>query len=470
MKISVVMPVYNERWTIRESVRRVMASPHIHELVIVDDGSDDGTEKRLPRLVAESGNSSIAIKLIRLEKNEGKGSAVRRGVREAEGDAVIVQDADLEYHPEDYPQLLRPILEGRADAVFGSRFSSGAHNVLLFWHTVANRILTFLCNFVSDRNFTDVWTGYKVFRAGIIRKLPLSSRGFGFEPEVAIKLAQLGCRIYEVPISYHGRSKAEGKKIGFQDALIALWTIFKTAVAGDLGELAIGEQTLRIMSKAGRYNLFLYGIYSRFLGSRVIEIGSGVGNISRFLLDRDSLVLTDNNPAYLEALRQTYRNWDYVEVNGLDIERPGPEFAALRGTFDTAVCFNVIEHIQDDSAALSNIAALLKPEGHAIFIVPAHQWLFGTLDSSLEHYRRYDRASLGALLRRRGFEVLESRYLNPVAVPGWFLNGRLFSRKIIPGLQLSLCDGLTPLIERLSSWNLPFGLSLFAVARKTNAA
>lgn len=469
MKISVVMPIYNECWTIREIVRRVLARPEVDELVMVDDGSTDGTRERIRQLLETHKNGRVAVRALLRERNGGKGAALVDGFHAVTGDVVIVQDADLEYDPADYPALIEPIKDGRADAVFGSRFLGAKHNVLLFWHTLVNRLLTLSCNVVSDLNLTDVWTGYKVFRTELIRKIPLSSRGFDFEPEITIKLAKLGCRISEVPVSYHGRTYAEGKKIGMKDAFIAAWAIMRTALFGDLGELAVGEQTLRIMSKAGRYNRYIYDQYRHQLGPDVVEIGAGVGNISRFLLDRERLVLTENDPSYLESLRAVYKGWGYVEVRPLDIMAP-KDTDALWGRFDSAVCFNVIEHVKDDSAAVSNIAKLLKPGGKAILIVPAHQWLYGSLDEHLGHHKRYEREGFEALLKAAGLNVVESRYLNPIAVPGWYLNGRVFHRKVIPGLQLSLFDRLTPLVAAASSLGLSVGLSLFVVASKPASA
>ena len=467
MRISVVMPVYNERWTIREIVRRVLAQPYpLHELVIVDDGSTDGTRERIKELEARHAKGKTPVRVILKEKNEGKGAALAAGFAAAEGDVIVVQDADLEYDPADFAELVGPIIGGHADVVYGSRFSGGKRNVLLFWHALANRCLTLLCNLVSNLNLTDVWTGAKAFRAGVIRSIPLTCRGFDFEPEVTIKIAKLGCRIHEVPVSYHGRTHAEGKKIGLKDAFIALWAITKTALWGDLGPMAVGEQTLRIMSKAGRYNRFVYEQYAHHLGASVVEIGSGVGNVSRFLLDRERLLLTEPEPEYVELLKNTYKDWGYIEVRGLDIAAPGDGLKGLEGAFDTAVCFNVIEHIKDDAAATANIARLLKPGGQAVLIVPAHQWLFGTLDENLFHHRRYEKADFEALLAGAGLEVVESRFLNPLAVPGWYVNGRWFKRRVIPSFQLALFDSLTFLVRWTSGWGLSFGLSLFVVARK----
>jgi glycosyltransferase involved in cell wall biosynthesis len=225
MKLSVVLPVYNEAATIGAIVERVRAVnlPVDLELIIVDDCSTDGTRRVLDELSKQPG-----VQLVLHDRNRGKGAALRSGFASATGDIVIVQDADLEYDPEEYPRLIRPILDNRADVVFGSRFSGGeCHRVLYFWHYLGNRFLTLLSNACTNLNLTDMETCYKVFRREIIQGLDLKEDRFGFEPEVTAKVAGLGCRIYEVGISYSGRTYEEGKKIGWRDGVRAIWCIVK---------------------------------------------------------------------------------------------------------------------------------------------------------------------------------------------------------------------------------------------------
>jgi len=223
-KLSVVIPVYNEARTIREIVARVRAVPGDKELIIVDDGSTDGTWEVLRGLAALDN-----VVVMRHERNRGKGAALRTGFAAARGDMVVVQDADLEYDPAEFPKLTQPILDGKADVVYGSRFVGGdSHRVLYFWHSVGNRVLTVLSNVFTNLNLTDMETCYKVFRWEIIQSLTLEEDRFGFEPEVTAKLAKIrGCRIYEVGISYAGRTYEEGKKIGWRDGVRAIWCIWK---------------------------------------------------------------------------------------------------------------------------------------------------------------------------------------------------------------------------------------------------
>jgi glycosyltransferase involved in cell wall biosynthesis len=221
VKISVVMPVYNEETTLHEIVRRVLAVQAVNELIIVDDGSRDGTRDALKKLE----DPRIRVELH--EENRGKGAALRTGFSLATGDVIIVQDADLEYSPEDYPALLGPLRDGMADVVYGSRFLAGSHRVHLFWHYLGNRFLTLLSNMLSNLNLTDMETCYKAFRREILQGMALRSNRFGFEPEFTMKVARRRCRIYEVPVSYHGRDYDQGKKITWKDGFAAIWYIVK---------------------------------------------------------------------------------------------------------------------------------------------------------------------------------------------------------------------------------------------------
>jgi len=224
MRLSVVIPCYNEAQTIRALVERVRAAPGpAKEIIVVDDGSRDGTRDLLRTQLAP-----LVDKIIFHEANQGKGAALRTGFAAATGDIVIPQDADLEYDPQEYPKLIQPILDGKADVVFGSRFMGGEpHRVLYFWHRVGNSLLTLLSNMATNLNLTDMETCYKVFRREVLGKITIEENRFGFEPEITAKVAKLGVPIYEVGISYAGRTYAEGKKIGWRDGCRALWVIFK---------------------------------------------------------------------------------------------------------------------------------------------------------------------------------------------------------------------------------------------------
>lgn len=226
MKLSIIMPAYNEAATIAEVVKRVLSVDVglEKEFIIVDDRSTDGTREFLQRLAQEG---SPEIKVFFHERNRGKGAAIRTALSHITGEVVLIQDADLEYDPKDYPKLLEPILEGWADVVYGNRFHGGPHRVLYFWHAVGNRLVTTFANMLTNLNLSDMEVGYKVFRADALKRIRLRSNRFGFEPEVTVKVAKLGCRIYEVPISYFGRTYEEGKKITWKDGLAAIYHLLR---------------------------------------------------------------------------------------------------------------------------------------------------------------------------------------------------------------------------------------------------
>ena len=225
MKLSIVVPVYNEKQTINQILERIENTPYDKEIIVVDDCSTDGTRDILRSLDSSSRISSA--RFLYQPVNQGKGAALRTGIAAATGDIVIVQDADLEYDPADYGTLIQPIKAGLADVVYGSRFLSGPHRVLFFWHSLGNRVLTILSNMFTDLNLTDMETGYKAFRRELFSKITIEENRFGFEPEITAKIARFRCRIYEVPISYFGRDYSEGKKITWKDGVAALYFIVK---------------------------------------------------------------------------------------------------------------------------------------------------------------------------------------------------------------------------------------------------
>jgi glycosyltransferase involved in cell wall biosynthesis/phospholipid N-methyltransferase len=476
LTLTVVVPVYNERATIREILRRVVRRPEVDELVLVDDCSGDGTYDVLekervdgwPSLREGNERPLPVIHVLRHEVNRGKGAALRTGFAAATCDVLLTQDADLEYDPADYDKLLEPIYDGRADAVYGSRFAGYPRRVLFFWHSLANKMLTTFSNMLCNLNLTDMETGYKAMRRELVQAMVLKADRFGIEPELTAKLARLRARIYEVPISYSGRSYSEGKKIGWKDGVAAIWTMVRCALTDDRESLDPLHATLHRMAALDRYNAFLFDLIRPAVGQRVLEVGAGTGNLTRFLKDRDAVLATDIDPRYTELLSRRFEQASNVAVADFELGAALPAAVAER-RFDTIVCLNVLEHVADDRGALARLYDVLDPGGRLILLVPAHRGLYGSIDRAIGHYRRYERAELERLLPEVGFRIEKLFHVNATSIPGWYLNGRVLRRDSVPGLQARLADRLVPIYRLERRLEIPFGLSMIAFARRPEA-
>jgi glycosyltransferase involved in cell wall biosynthesis len=458
------MPTFNEARTIRTIVGRVLASklPLGLELIIVDDCSTDATQQIAQELAA----ADPRIKFIRHEVNQGKGAAIHTAIAAMTGDIGIVQDADLEYDPTDFAALVAPILEGKADAVFGSRFASGPQRrAMLFWHGMANKMLTLATNVLNDINLTDMETCYKAVRADILKQIPLKSKRFGFEPELTTRLCQWNIRIYEVPVSYHGRTFAEGKKIGWKDGVSALWQLIKFRFFDTQFTTHEGYYILQSVRKARGFNKWIFKNIEKFVGQSILEAGCGIGNFTEMLLNRSRLICADLDDFYVEMISRRFGHLENVKTIKTDLAT-GELLESVEGEkVDTIICLNVLEHIPDDAAVLANFYKLLQPGGHAIILVPAHPWLYSKCDETLGHCLRYTQPVLKERLEKAGFEVADLWEFNRLGVYGWWVS-KFMQKDTLSPRQMKLYERLLPIAKLMDHFKIGPGLSVIGVGRK----
>jgi SAM-dependent methyltransferase len=466
MKLTILMPVYNERTVVERCISQVLAAPipenMERELVIVDDCSTDGTWDILQRLA----NSSLQIRLYRHEQNSGKGAAVRTAIQQATGDFSLIQDADLEYDPFEYPRLLRPLLDGHADAVFGSRYLAGEQTrVLPFWHSMINKGLTLVSNMFCNLNLTDMETCYKVFRTDLLKSVPIRSDRFGFEPEIVMKSAKRKFRIYEVPISYHGRTYEEGKKIGWRDGLKALGVILKFWVIDDLYSSPYGRGVLNNLTGTPQYLTWLAYKLRPHMGDAVLEVGAGIGNLAGRLMGRRLLyVAGEEDPLHLHALSNRFLRTPNVVVQRINPEAP-EDLAGMKNCFNTVLCINMLEYVDNPSTVVSLLRTTLKPDGSLLILVPQGRGLFGSLDQRLGHKRRYSIVGARTLLESCGLVVEKVYDFNKAGAPPWWVYSKVLGAKSINKPVLKTFDKTVWLWRRID-WLLPWhGLSLIVVAR-----
>jgi glycosyltransferase involved in cell wall biosynthesis len=463
--LSILMPVYNEFPFVKRAIIQVLEVPLPEgirrELVIVDDASTDGTSDVL-RDIAD--RHPDTIRLFRQDRNQGKGAAIQRAIAEMRGDIAVFQDADLEYDPGDLNDLLEPIRAGRADVVYGSRFAaSRQRRVLNYHHAVGNLILTHLSNLFSGLNLTDMETCYKMFRADILRTIPIRSNRFGLEPEITAKIARRGCVVYEVPINYHGRTYAEGKKITWRDGIKAIFVILKFAIMNDSREDCYGHTILNELSYAPRFAAWMAAVIRPWLGNRILEIGSGIGNISRCLPRRTRLTLTDRDEGYLRILEADFRHAVNTDVRKLDLNKDA-DFTPVAEQYDSVVCLNVLEHIEDDYTAVKRMAGLLDTGGRLIILVPRYPALMSRMDHELGHCRRYTDAMLRECFEAAGLKLETMFAFNFLGLIAWAVSNRLLGRTRFGKGMIKIYDLTVPVMSRAEKYIPLPGLSLIGIA------
>jgi glycosyltransferase involved in cell wall biosynthesis len=462
VSLTILVPVYNEQYLVETSLKRlgVLAdSPLVGRVrvIVVNDASTDGTGEVLGRFREEIPQLNLPhFEWIFLEhpKNQGKGASIRTALEHVDTDLVVIHDADLEYHPSDIAKMLPLFLEEDADAVFGSRFmSSDFRRVLFFRHSLGNRLITLLTNIVTDLNLSDIETCYKMVRADIFKSIPWESNRFGIEPEITIKLAKRKARIFEIPIRYSGRTYAEGKKITWKDGIRALGALLKYLISDKIYVAdAYGSEILARLNRAPKFTKWMADTIRPYVGDRVLEIGAGIGNLTANLVPRTEYHASDINPQYLDRLKALKQTRPYLQVHYTDASA---EETYPAEQFDTVVCLNVVEHLENDVLALSNIRKHLDTNGRAIILVPNGPQLYGSLDKVLGHYRRYTQEQLLKACKDAGFTVEKVLKFNRVGALGWWLNGRVMKKETFGLWQIKFLNLLIPLIRPIDRF-LPF--------------
>ncbi|MGB2679267.1 MAG: bifunctional glycosyltransferase/class I SAM-dependent methyltransferase [Candidatus Acidiferrum sp.] len=462
LSLSIIVPVYDEQYLVESSLKRLAVLENCPDLgrvrvIVVNDASKDGTAAALERFrnyLDQSGLRNFEWIFLEHAKNQGKGAAIRTAIAHIDTDLVVIHDADLEYHPGDIAKMVPLFVNEDADAVFGSRFlSSDFRRVLLFRHSLGNHLITLLANIVTDLNLSDIETCYKMVRADIFKGIPWESDRFGIEPEITVKLAKRKARIFEIPIRYSGRTYAEGKKITWKDGVRALGALVKYGISDKVYVAdAYGSEILARLNRAPRFTKWMADTIRPYVGDRVLEIGAGIGNLTTNLVPRTTYYASDINPHYLGRLETLKQARPYLQVHYTDASAaetyPGEQF-------DTVICMNVVEHIENDVEALSNIRMSLDKNGRAIVLVPNGPRLFGSLDKVLGHYRRYTQEQLVQACQDAGFTVEKVLKFNRIGTPGWWLNGRILKKETFGFWQIKLLNFLVLFVRPIDRF-LPF--------------
>ena len=458
MSVTVILPA-GPASVEGEAIRSLAGQPGVGQILVPFENQGPGPGAEARRLELQG-----LCEFVPLER-KGRGAAVRGALEKARGEVSVVLGPDAE--PSDVAGLAAPILENRADLVLGSRFLAGRRSILGFWDSLGDRALALLASAAVDLSLTDLG-GAKAFRSTKARELCLRGDGMAFDAELVAKFSRMRYRILEVPVRSDARKQPEGRdRLG--ESLGLLRAALRYARVDDAENEHGGYRTLQVMDQAPRYAAWLVELMRPHLGHRILEVGAGIGTITRHLVDRELVVPLDLEPRYVQQLENAFRGCENVrpmlgDVNALDLDRLRAE------RFDTVILSNVLEHLEDDAGALARFHDLLTPGGRLILVVPALPFIYGAIDREVGHHRRYLRAGLERALRAAGFEIERLRALNLLGVPGWFFNGSVLRRRDVPQLQLRIYDRLAPALAAFEDrFEPPFGLSLFCVARKVVA-
>jgi SAM-dependent methyltransferase len=482
VKLSVVVPFYNELRTLPTVIERLLAVDFASlglqtELIFVDDGSTDMSRSLLDPAPRDD------VRLIVHERNMGKGAAVKTGLEAATGDILCIQDADLEYHPADLPSLLQPILDGEYEVVYGNRFKGSAAG-LYFSHRVANRMLNLMVNVAFNRYLSDVYTGYKVFTRDAFQGLNLTARSFTVEMELTAHFLRKELVIFEVPISYRARTYAEGKKIHFKDGFLAGGALLRYrlrrapgaalgpasrrapdapgALRPTEGDASIHALGLEDLATARRYRRYLYDLLAPYLGRQVLEVEAGLGDFSGQLAGRERLVLAEMDPVCLRALEERFGSRP-----GVEIVEANPVSLKVEPPVDTVVAINVLGRVPDDVAVLRSFGRAARPGGTVLLLVPGFPQLAGAFDQAVGRTTRYTPESLGRAVTSAGLVPEVVRPVNLLGGIAWWAAIRMARQARPTQTLVKLYDTLMVPAERAIERRIQpsFGQSVLCVAR-----
>jgi SAM-dependent methyltransferase len=466
--VAVIVHCRNNGGVIVELLDQLLSSPLTAEVIVVDDKSEDDTY-RMACTVTDP-----RVRVVRHGRRLGRGASFRYGLQLATAPVVAIHDANLDLAPDDLETLLGPIIDGRADVVYGSRFySSHGRRVLSFWHYLASKVLTTVSNMTTNLNLSDMTTRHKAFRLGTVRSLPIEEDGFGFEAEITAKVAAARVRVFEVGIRYRGQTGGP-VAMRWADGLRALYSTLKHAPlrsrrarpvpVRDVACFASADtdlaDTLDVLEQASAYSDWILDLINPYVGASICEIGAGHGTFTEGLSRAGTVVACDPSDRCVQRMRARFAGNQRIEVvHG--------EMVGESRRFDAVVMVNVLEHIADDEAAIVQCRNRLGPGGHVVVFAPALEALYSEFDRSIGHYRRYTRGSLGAVVHRAGLEVVELRYVNSIGAIAWWLVTKKLGRRPTTTAAVRAYDRfIVPLVRRFEHGRSPlFGQSVLCVAR-----
>lgn len=465
--LSVLLPLFNAEASVAASIQRVLEAPLpaglALEIVVVNDGSMDRSSEIVEALAQQFPDT---IRFARHSTKRGKGAAVRTAIGLARGEFAVILDAGVQFDPAQLHKLLHPLLNGNADAVYGSRLETADRRRRgHFWRALAGWPFTANFYLAAELNLTGPKSCSLAFRTDLVKTIPLHSRRFRVEPEIAIKLAQRQARVCPVPTRDPGGPGGDPGKIGFKHSVQAMFVAMRYSLMRDTYRDA-GARILDALAGTPHFNQWMADTIRPFVGSRVLELGAGIGNLTRHLSTRQRrYIATDIDAGHLARLRSRFPHTPNLQIECCDLTNPD-HVAVFRGQMDTVICINVVEHVLDDQLALTHIASALEEGGRAIVLVPQGQSLYGTLDEALGHRRRYSEEDLRVRMERAGLRVEKMIAFNRVTHPAWFVNGRLLRKRSFGRFQLWIFDRLVWFWRRIDPW-LPWKpLSIIAVGVK----